>query len=108
MAFELIDRAGFGGLQCRFQIGGDDFLRIWIQGQLEVLAAGIRMRVGEQTVVQAYFSFERMVGADPVQVALDLVVGAAGCAALAVFEVVQCTAMMLPSASLSQPVHSTT
>ena len=57
----------------RLEVGGDHFQRVRIKRGDEVLAAGVRLRLGEQAVVQAHFRFQRGGGADPVDVALDLV-----------------------------------
>lgn len=68
--------------QLLFQISRHHFLRIRIQRQLEILPSRIRLRVGEQPVVQPHFRFQRVLGAHPGNRALDLVVVRAFGAAL--------------------------
>ena len=52
---------------------------VWVQRLLEVFTTGIRVRVFEQAVLQAYFDLYRMCGRHPMDIALDLVVvGAVG------------------------------
>src|SRR5450830_704294 len=87
MALELVNRTGNGILEAWFQIGADDFFGVGVQRQLEILAAGIWMWVAEEPVVQADLYGQRVFCADPVQVALDLVVGAAFGTAFAVREI---------------------
>jgi hypothetical protein len=108
VALELEALLGHRIRQARFQVGRDGFQRVRIQQGLEVLAAGVRLRIGEQAVVQAHFGFQRGGGADPGDVALDLVVVRARRARFRILEVVHVHGVTLPSASLSKPVHSTT
>ena len=70
------------------QVNRNHFLRIRIQRPLEILPARIRVRVGEQAVVQTHFRFQHTRGADPVDGALDLVVVRAVGAALGIGEVI--------------------
>ncbi len=87
MTLELEALVAHGILQARFQIRRDRLERIRIEHRLEVLAAGIRLRVQEQAVVQAHFGFQRAGGADPRDVALDLVVVRARRARLRILEI---------------------
>src|ERR1700754_2366691 len=74
MTLELIALLRQRFARARFQVGVDHALRIRIQRFEEIAAAGVRLRFLEQAVVDTHFGRARGCRADPVNVALDLVV----------------------------------
>jgi hypothetical protein len=97
-------RSGQAGLD----VGGDHLLAVRIQAGLEVLAARVRLRLGEQAVVQAHFSSHAIGHAHPGDGGLDLDAVGAGRAALGVRHQGGQHGDDAAVGSFSQPVHSMT
>ena len=78
--------------QAGLDVGGDGAFAVRIQAGLEVTPARVRLRLCEEAVEQAHFCSHAIGHADPGDGGLDL----------------DSTSVMVPSASLLQPVHSMT
>src|ERR1041385_463863 len=83
-ALELITLLGPGFFEAWFAFGGDNFQGMGVQVRAKI-SVGIGFRDGEEPVVKANFSFNRMGRADPVNRSFHFSAGS--CAAGFAFEI---------------------